>query len=116
MKTCSICGVVKDRTHFNSKRSECRLCSKIRKSIMRQEAREYVVSKKSQPCQDCGISYHPFVMDFDHRESETKLGNVADMASRYHIDTLKSEIDKCDIVCSNCHRQRTWTRLQEKEL
>jgi hypothetical protein len=54
-------------------------------------------------------------MDFDHRDSETKTGNVSNMVKRYNagLARLLDEIAKCDVVCSNCHRLRTHARLAE---
>ena len=76
----------------------------------RKLASEYVCTLKSQPCTDCKVSYHPVVMDFDHL-SEDKSGNVSRMVlSGYTLDTIKREIAKCELVCSNCHRMRTMLR------
>jgi hypothetical protein len=74
-------------------------------------AKKYVQvtnEKKSIPCYDCGEEYPPYVMDFDHRPGTVKSFNIA--KERHSISTLLTEIDKCDVVCSNCHRQRTHQR------
>ncbi len=64
---------------------------------------------KSRPCADCGIQYPFYVMDFDHREGVTKefaLNSV----TRLTREAILREIAKCDVVCSNCHRERTHQR------
>lgn len=66
---------------------------------------------KSQPCMDCGKSYHPCVMDFDHVRGKKKFC-VSIGISRYNIAIVLKEIAKCDLVCSNCHRMRTHNRRQ----
>lgn len=52
-------------------------------------------------------------MDFDHRDGEIKVRSISWMA--YHdtsnFEKIKREIKKCDLVCANCHRQRTHDRL-----
>ncbi len=63
---------------------------------------------KSRPCADCGRSYNPWVMDFDHRNPSEKLGNIAHL---YHEKRILEEVAKCDVVCSNCHRERTHQRF-----
>lgn len=63
--------------------------------------------KSSTPCTDCGIEYPPYVMDFDHTRGE-KVTNIAKVARLWSIKRLDTEISKCDIVCSNCHRERTF--------
>lgn len=62
---------------------------------------------------DCGQSYHYSVMDFDHVRGE-KIGNVNKLMTRRCIAKLEEEIAKCDLVCSNCHRLRTWEREQAR--
>lgn len=65
--------------------------------------------KKDKPCIDCGVVYPPYVMDFDHRED--KKYNISHMARLgLSEDAILLEISKCDLVCSNCHRKRTYAR------
>lgn len=56
---------------------------------------------------DCGVHYPSYVMDFDHRDPSTKKGGVGKFVS-VGWKSLKEEIAKCDLVCANCHRERTW--------
>ena len=48
-------------------------------------------------------------MDFDHRDPMTKVRNVTRMIVG-SIDRMLAEAAKCDIVCANCHRLRTFER------
>lgn len=76
---------------------------------------ELVNAAKSKPCMDCGKTYPPFVMDLDHRPGEIKLKCVADLTHRHApVAVIQKEIAKCDVVCSNCHRLRTWKRKQKQ--
>jgi hypothetical protein len=60
---------------------------------------------------DCGQTFPPYVMDFDHVRGEKKY-NVGLMASSgYSLKMIAAEIQKCDLVCANCHRIRTHQRL-----
>jgi hypothetical protein len=61
---------------------------------------------KSRPCADCRIQYHPAAMSFDHLSD--KKANVSDIHS---IGAMLSEIEKCQVVCLNCHAVRTWQRM-----
>lgn len=63
---------------------------------------------KSQPCTDCQRTFPPYVMDFDHRNPFTKLGDISSLVRRnFKWDTVLKEIRKCDLVCRNCHALRT---------
>ncbi len=64
--------------------------------------------KESSPCLDCGVKYPYYVMDFDHLEDKEFSINFLSATGR--IAALKKEIQKCEIVCSNCHRIRTHKR------
>jgi protein-arginine kinase activator protein McsA len=83
-----------------------------RKKI-RDRNRDYVRNiKESNACTDCGKNYHYSQMDFDHLND--KKHTIARLASsEASLKTIKQEMAKCELVCSNCHRLRTWERLQE---
>jgi hypothetical protein len=79
----------------------------------RQKLKEHVRELKNKPCADCEQSYPYYVMDFDHRPGTDKLFEIADYLATRVISTydkLDAEIRKCDVVCSNCHRIRSFER------
>ena len=98
-------------------RGLCSLCyehsPERREGVLQANARQYykrrqiVNGLKSRPCADCGIQYPPCVMDFDHTKG-TKRFNVSRLSHRM-VDVV-AEIEKCDVVCANCHRMRTYAR------
>jgi hypothetical protein len=47
-------------------------------------------------------------MDFDHVRG-SKAGNVSEMIGSATVMALLTEIAKCDVVCANCHRLRTYS-------
>jgi hypothetical protein len=51
-------------------------------------------------------------MDFDHRDASTKKQQVTRMIGRAGLATILAEVAKCDIVCANCHRLRTYNRRE----
>lgn len=65
---------------------------------------------KSRPCMDCGGTFPPIVMDFDHRDGMTKMGNISNLIKRWSWERLLAEVAKCDLICANCHRIRTARR------
>jgi hypothetical protein len=73
------------------------------------KVRDAVKELKRGPCSDCGQCFDPVCMDFDHRPGESKLKSVA-QCQKHGMKVVLAEIDKCDLVCSNCHRLRTETR------
>lgn len=76
----------------------------------RQTTRKFVIQfKTGKPCLDCGETYPHYMMDFDHVRGE-KIGNVEAIAREGNMEKLLEEIDKCDLICANCHRHRTFVR------
>ena len=70
--------------------------------------------KEKNPCMDCKVSYPYYMMDFDHVRG-TKHSNVAELINTLSKKRLDEEIAKCEIVCSNCHRARTYIRKNWKK-
>lgn len=136
MKICSNCKQELSLDNFNKKGSEryqpyCRPCDNERarnyyannrehhKSVIRKrtikyrdESKKWIRElKESSPCLDCGVFYPWYVMDFDHVSGE-KEGNISSMiANLGSKQKILNEIAKCELVCSNCHRARTFSRL-----
>ncbi|MBX7222143.1 MAG: hypothetical protein K1Y36_19480 [Blastocatellia bacterium] len=77
------------------------------------QRRAFVRQAKQRPCADCGVQYPYYVMDFDHRDGDEKLFAL-NSVDRVTLKAIKLEIEKCDVVCANCHRERTFQRIQKK--
>ena len=75
----------------------------------------YVNELKTKPCADCNVSYPAYVMDFDHRIGNEKLSSIARMIRDGRgKEKIIAEMSKCELVCANCHRERTYQRLRNK--
>lgn len=70
----------------------------------------------NNPCVDCGET-DIVVLHFDHREQSEKISTVSQLIRlKRPIETIQSEIDKCDVRCANCHLRRTAKQLGWKKL
>lgn len=72
----------------------------------RQKARALLTTLKNTPCTDCGVEYPYYVMQFDHLRD--KRFNLSDRLTS--IPQLIEEAQKCEVVCANCHAERTHQR------
>ena len=68
------------------------------------DMRDRVDSHKADlGCEDCGND-DPRVLDLHHRDGEEKLMDVSNMRKRRGWLTVKAEMEKCRVLCANCHR------------
>lgn len=75
--------------------------------------RKIVIDLKNKPCTDCKNTYPYFVMDFDHIKGKKRF-NISEATQKYRsIPRLMEEIAKCELVCANCHRIRTYGRMNK---
>jgi hypothetical protein len=78
------------------------------------ENAEWYLDQKRGACSDCGRSFDPRCMDFDHTQTN-KLSAPADLMGKgRNRAVMLSEIKKCQLVCANCHRIRTFSRIQRR--
>jgi len=59
---------------------------------------------REHPCELCGED-NPVVLDFDHLRD--KLRDVTRIAAFGGWSDLLAEIEKCRVLCANCHRRHT---------
>lgn len=98
------------QTHPDERGSARRIARRVGNQVAN---RLIIKEAKDVPCADCGERYPPYVMDFDHVRGY-KLMNVSMMVQRgFSAAKMHEEIAKCEVVCANCHRQRTFERSPE---
>lgn len=132
-KVCTWCGLTKslDEFHWRDKgkgirQSCCKPCrkgidaerwragkktgtSKEARDSRKAVVRDYVwACLVESGCTDCG-EQNPVVLEFDHIRE--KSGTVSKMmADSVGLELIKQEIEKCEVVCKNCHAKRTARR------
>jgi hypothetical protein len=130
MKVCSRCKVDKEASEFAVKikrtgqlQSLCNPCklqygkehyaknkaSYIQNNEIRRVAylTEFYAFLKTQSCMDCGVTDFR-LLEFDHLRD--KSYNISEKVASTPLKTLMKEIEKCEVVCANCHRLRTAAR------
>lgn len=55
---------------------------------------------------DCGYNRYPGALEFHHRDPKEKDFTISSRAHLTFDERVKQELDKCDLLCSNCHRER----------
>lgn len=113
---CKDCFKARGRTYYHQNHERQLSLALLRKKKYREERRVWLEKLKDRPCMDCGVKYPPYVMDFDHKDGQVKIASISWLAlhNTSNLEKIKLEIEKCDLVCSNCHRVRTYNRLKIK--
>ncbi len=92
---------------------------KNKENLYRAQKRHRVMVRKRvfeflslKSCVDCGEN-DPIVLDFDHKKFNNKFKTVSNMLSgHYSWESVKKEINKCDVRCANCHRRKTYNQFE----
>jgi hypothetical protein len=134
MLTCSKCKVEKQESDFPKDKSSstgysssCKLCNreyyhknkeyllakmkaryngrggKERQREVYRERKQRCIDYKGGVCATCGEMPHPSAMDFHHVDPSTKSFSIGFGSKSF--DKIKEELDKCVMLCANCHRQ-----------
>lgn len=102
----------KSRRSGNS--SACKACTSIRnrerrwrnKAVVREAVYQYYLSN---PCVDCG-EVNPLKLTFDHiQEKRYSISDI--ICEGKSLNTVFSEIKKCEVRCFNCHMERSAEQL-----
>lgn len=101
---CKTCTAKSKANYYKNNKQAFRKASK--KSITRNQEYVYNFLLKN-PCCKCGES-EPMCLDFDHIDPKSKDANICSLIFNcVSLDKLQSEIDKCQVLCANCHRKKT---------
>jgi hypothetical protein len=105
---CRTCRAAYKQEHYALNRERYIGAAVRRRAAVASERAAYLVEFfATHPCVDCGES-DPLVLEFDHLGDESF--NIAKGLRDRSWVALMEEMDKCDVVCANCHRRRTAVR------
>lgn len=106
---CDVCDI-----EFLAVRKSMKRCSRAcnqRFSDNKVKELQHFISfmKMLSGCVDCGYDKHPAALDFDH----ILPGKIKNVAACKNLEEAEREMEKCEVVCANCHRIRTAERLKK---
>lgn len=107
---CTDCNVLKEESEFYKKASKglqhtyCKACYTKRIIAKQREFKQKAVSYKGGRCEVCGYCKSLWALDFHHRDPKEKDFNLARMKTRSE-ELIRAELDKCTLLCANCHRE-----------
>lgn len=108
-KQCNSCGDIKllDEFYFWKKRyqysSQCKACVSYARIIWGRKSKQKYVDYKGGKCEKCGYKKCLASLDFHHIDTTTKDREI-DFTGAFS-ESIKKELDKCVLLCANCHRE-----------
>ena len=121
-KVCSTCREEKklddfyaDPRYLDGYMGQCKQCKRgygsRHEPIRKKRIKALKDSLKNVPCSDCGIQYPPYIMQFHHMVPSRKY---KDISAVFTVKALMREIEKCIILCANCHAVRELAYRERK--
>lgn len=121
-KKCSKCDNVKEITEFHKHKKDteyyksyCKNCQSKIKKENRAKIRSEI--KENLKCSKCGYNQCLEALEFHHSDPNKKEYSICFLVnSEKNIKAIQEEIDKCIVLCANCHREEHWRLKQLNEL
>ena len=113
MKKCLRCEKEKNEDQFynlkrkgrvESKHGECIMCMNTRTSARVANLKLKAIKYLGNACKICGYNKNPKAMEFHHLDPTQKDYGIS--TKKMLFDKMKTELDKCILLCANCHREK----------
>lgn len=113
MKLCRYCNKYYPESEFGValttkkkvyRRHKCKFCYRATKQKLKQKYQQWLMDyKKRHKCSKCGVTDYR-VLEFHHLHNKEFSIAVAFHYAHYGFERLKKEVEKCIVLCANCHR------------
>ena len=99
---CKVCGDEEPKNFWPKMKTTCRSChgADIGRRVI--EAREAAIDYKGGKCEHCGYDKYRGALEFHHKDPTQKDPTGLRAIKK---ERLFAEVDKCILLCSNCHRE-----------
>jgi hypothetical protein len=107
-KFCTMCGNKISNHNISGVCFLCKSPKKTRAELMnnhRLKKKKELVQYKGGKCQKCGYNKCITALEFHHRNPEEKDFSISWAIGNMSFSELLLEVEKCDLVCSNCHKE-----------
>ena len=127
-RICKKCNTEKDNSEFSdmkrknkpiSKHSYCKSCLQLDTLLRRRKFKLECLKYKGFKCEICGYHKSEAALDFHHKDPSQKDFNISKIRTcsfEKNKTKIVTELDKCILLCSNCHRELHYNQIQNIEL
>lgn len=110
-KFCPRCKDKKDIAEFYNRRNKpgasayCKKCTNEQTTERHMAFKALAVEYKGGKCVCCGYKKYFGALEFHHLNPKEKEFNLGQFKTGQLNEIVKKELDKCILVCSNCHKE-----------
>jgi hypothetical protein len=114
-RTCKMCKQKvskdlfwKDKSQWDGLERVCKDCNKLRMTNRRYAKKLEIIEYLGGECVECKgtlETIHWTAFDCNHKDPSKKEFTISQKG--FNLEKLKDELDKCELLCSNCHRKVT---------
>jgi len=112
--TCKKYGVQTFIQEGSGNRWRCKKCRSEAVSKRRRKVKRMAVEYKGGECVECGYDACIGALEFHHLDPNEKDFSIGGQGNTPAWDKVKDELDKCVLLCANCHRELHYNLLNEK--
>lgn len=105
IKECKKHGKTEYAVRENGKRTRCKKCAVESVQKRRSKIKDLSIEYKGGKCCKCGYSKCKGALEFHHKDPSKKEFGIGNKGYTRGWKDIKIELDKCDLVCANCHRE-----------
>lgn len=92
------------KQHYQRNKERCLTYAKAWYDSVYTENKEWAIQYLGGCCNRCKQTFPKAVYDFHHKDPSVKEASVGNLLKKKDRSKIKEELDKCELLCSNCHR------------
>jgi len=108
-RQCLSCNLSKPQEEFYKRgkkyMSHCKTCYQKNYTDISRKNKQKAVDYLGGKCSKCGYNKCNAALDFHHKNSSEKEYGLSNLMKFTNFNKIKTELDKCVLLCANCHRE-----------
>jgi predicted Zn-ribbon and HTH transcriptional regulator len=100
---CKECGESSPDKFYGNQKIHCKKCHSKQTHERRKQIKRLAVEYLGGSCKKCGYNKYIGALQFHHRNPAEK--DSVNFNKWLNFEVLKKELDKCDLLCANCHAE-----------
>ena len=119
-KLCPYCKDSKPLSQFYQRRGKaggspyCKPCTNAETLVRVRKFKNKCVEYKGGKCERCGYNNYIGALEFHHKDPRKKDFQISKIRTRTFNEKIKQELDKCELLCSNCHKEKHFIENDKK--